>query len=54
MTGLRGWSKERLIPFQVEKTAAGHGGLLAMEPQTIILDEPTDSLDLEGRTKFWV
>jgi len=52
MTGLRGM--EQRAPHTLsggEKQLLAMAGLLAMEPKLIILDEPTASLDLEGRNK---
>jgi len=52
MTGLQGMEKR--TPYTLsggEKQLLAMAGLLAMEPKLIILDEPTASLDLEGRNK---
>jgi biotin transport system ATP-binding protein/energy-coupling factor transport system ATP-binding protein len=52
MTGLQGMEKR--APHTLsggEKQLLAMAGLLAMEPKLIILDEPTASLDLEGRNK---
>lgn len=48
-------SYEKRSPFDLsggEKRRAAIAGVLAMEPQILILDEPTAGLDPEGRTEL--
>lgn len=52
MTGLQGIEKRTSHTLSGgEKQLLAMAGLLAMEPKLIILDEPTASLDLDGRNK---